>query len=686
MAGIVTKTSLLLGASLIVGMVCAESAAQAQDANSDAGDGEFLGTITLGESKRDVQTDTATAVTVIDQDEIDDRQASTIAELIDSVPGVTLVNGSSPAGSGINIRGFGANSTYGTDQKVAIIVDGASTGAEELYRIGNQLFTDPYLYKSVEVTRGTVGSYEYGSGIVGGTVRLETKDASDFTGGVPGFNVGVTIGAYSNTDGLNGSVTGAWQPTENLELLANYAYREQDVQDDGDGEEIGNSAFELPSYLLKGRYSFGESHSVMASYTNSEAQDRDVPYDSFGTTGGSFGNVDRDTTTETTSVVYTFNPVANELINLDVALTYANQEITQDCIEESAPFGCFAVVDADHQYETTKLTAKNYSFLETGAFTHDMRYGVEWLEKERLDANSAPGGTDERYALFLVDEITLADGLTFTPAVRYESQELEGAFFSLATGERIPGTTEYDALVGAASLRYEFDSGFAAFASYAYSESFPILDDIPASATSNTVNVVTPELINTFEAGLSYDTIGFLREEDVFAFKLNVYNTVVDDITSYAGADQVELNGVEIEGSYALPSGTYFDLNANFVDGEEIQEPDDEGMMAVVDWDNTPQDTIRLTVGQRIGEATDVSAEVLTAFDRTVDTGSPTPTEVDAFTVLNLRATIAPQEGVLEGTQFRFGVENALDEFYTPLLATRPAPGRNFKVTVSHLF
>ena len=69
----------------------------------------LLGTLVLGESKREVQTDTAVSITTVDQEEIDDRQEGTVAELIDSVPGVSLVNGSTPQGSGINIRGFGAN-------------------------------------------------------------------------------------------------------------------------------------------------------------------------------------------------------------------------------------------------------------------------------------------------------------------------------------------------------------------------------------------------------------------------------------------------------------------------------------------------------------------------------------------------------------------------------------------------
>lgn len=90
------------------------------------------------------------------------------------MPGVSLVNGATPHGSGINIRGFSANGTYGTDHKVLVQLDGASSGAEELYRISGQMFTDPALYREVEVIRGMVGSFEFGTGAFGGVVRRVT--------------------------------------------------------------------------------------------------------------------------------------------------------------------------------------------------------------------------------------------------------------------------------------------------------------------------------------------------------------------------------------------------------------------------------------------------------------------------------------------------------------------------------
>ena len=181
-------TPLLRGSTALVCISLAVPAL-AQQAETDVSNDEpgYLGTLVLTGGKRDLSYGTALSRTVVDSEEIEDRQASTVAQLIDSVPGVTLVNGTTPQGSGINIRGFGANTTYGSDQKIAVQLDGASVGSEELYRIGTQLFTDPLLFRRVEVLRGTIGSFAYGSGIVGGVVTLETKNASDFTHGDLGF-------------------------------------------------------------------------------------------------------------------------------------------------------------------------------------------------------------------------------------------------------------------------------------------------------------------------------------------------------------------------------------------------------------------------------------------------------------------------------------------------------------------
>lgn len=643
-----------------------------------AQDSDFLGTIQLGESKREVLTDTAAPVTVVDQEEIDDRQAGTIAELIDSVPGVALVNGSTPQGSGINIRGYGANGQFGTDQKVSVQVDGATTGAEELYRIGNQLFTDPFLYKSVEVVRGTVGSFAYGSGIIGGVVLLETKDASDFTGGELGFNLRQTLELTSNGDNFNTSTIFAWQPSQDLEFLGNYILRQQDDQVDGDGDVIGNSAFELPTSMIKAKYTFGQNkdQTLTFSYSDTTTDETDVPYDTFMTTAGMFGNVDRVTESQTASLRYTYSPEANDLVDLAVTLSYANQKIDQQSTAGpgESPF-LAAVKNADHQYETTKLNVTNTSFFTTGAVDHELVAGVEFTRKERLNASSAPGGIDNRFAVFVVDEMAIGSAFTVTPAFRYEKSRIEGS--------TVPndGTYENDALMGGLSARYGFGNGAAVFASYAYTENLPILDDLGGAgfmALSPDEAMSQSEKAETYEIGASYDGFDVFQAGDTLSFKANIYQTKLWDVTSYSAGslNRVETEGLELEASYAQENGFYLDANANFTNGKELNF---DG--TTQDWRNSVADSLRLTVGQKFGEELDVSWEAVS--NARIDINGE---ETSSFVVHNLRATYLPQSGVLEGTEFRVGVENLLDRDYRPAASTRDAPGRNFKFTVARTF
>jgi len=630
-----------------------------------AQDADFLGTIQLGESKREVQTDTAIAITEVDQEEIDDRQADSIAELVDSVPGVTLVNAGTPKGAGINIRGFGANGTYGTDQKVAVVVDGASVGSEEIYRVATQLFTDPALYRSVSVIRGTVGSFAYGSGIIGGVVQLDTVDASDFTDGQPGFKVRETLQYSTNGDGLTSSTILAWQPTQNFEFLANYTSRKQSDQIDGSGTVRDDTAFDLPSGLVKGRFTFGADNdqSVTVSYSDTTTDEKDVPYDTFNTTSNTFGNVDRRTQSRTAVIAYDYAPVGNDLIDLTATLSYADQKIDQESN------GAIPVTNADLRYETLKFNVTNTSLFTTGAIDHTLLAGFEVLEKKRLNAASAYGGTDRRFAIFAVDEMQIGDAWTFTPAVRFETSHIVG---STAPNN---GTYDNNALMGGVSARYQFQNGFAVFGSAAYTENLPILDDL-----NNTTYMSQSEKSTTYELGASYDGVDVFSSGDELSLKANVYQTTTTDITSYSGVAEVKTEGVELEAAYAHSQGYYLDANANFARGDDFTSAG-----VKTDWDNTPANSLRMTVGRKFGRELDLSWEAVANF-KDVRTTSTATTTTPGFLAHNLRATYIPQSGILEDTEIRFGIENVFNLDYKPLLSTRKAAGRNIKLTVSHTF
>ncbi len=627
-----------------------------------------LDAVELGNSKRDVHTETATSVTTINQEEINDRQAGTIAELIDSVPGVSLINGSTPQGSGINIRGFGANTTYGTDQKVLVLVDGATAGSEELYRIGTQLYTDPALYKHVSVIRGAAGAFEYGSGAIGGAVILETKDASDFTGGEPGVKLRQTLEFGTNGNQFTSSSILAWQPTEDFEVLGNYVYRSQNNQRDGDGNSIDYSEFALPSWLLKAKKTFGQDgdHSFELSYSDTQSEYNGVPYDEFTLAPGFFGFVDRDVHTRTAIAEYNFNPADNDLINLTATLSYADQEIFNTQVPQAGS----ALLNADHRYETTKLTVKNTSLFDTGAASHDLRAGIEVIRKDRVSASAAPGGTDERFAVFLVDEITIGDGLTLTPALRYETQKI-------SNNDDYAGN---NAFMGALSAHYKFDNGFAIFGSVVANSSLAIIDDqfdLILNPRGNPDFIHQIENAKSVELGVSYDRTSVFADGDDLRVKATAYRTELSDVTSYSGISDIETTGLELEASYSLESGFYVDFNGNIQEGDATASA--TGLSS--EWGLLPANEARVTLGKRFGEEVDLSWEVVSRGSRNAS-GLVT----DDVVLHNLRATFKPQNGVLEGTEIRVGVENLLDESYQTQFSVREAPGRNIKFTLAKTF
>lgn len=173
--GLVTRlATVLLGSVALSGLSVGLAAAQNQNTKNVT----LLERLVIGSGAAKVAIDTPQAVTVVDQKDIDDKQASTTGEIFDDMPGVTMVGSERPLGESFNIRGIGAAETSGDEARIIITVDGAKKFYEQ-YRMGS-FFSDPELYKQVEVLRGPASSTLYGAGAFGGVVNFTTKDASDF--------------------------------------------------------------------------------------------------------------------------------------------------------------------------------------------------------------------------------------------------------------------------------------------------------------------------------------------------------------------------------------------------------------------------------------------------------------------------------------------------------------------------
>jgi hemoglobin/transferrin/lactoferrin receptor protein len=627
------------------------------------------------QSMRGVSTNTATAETTLDQNELDARQASTLAELMGTVPGVTLSNAATPQGSSINIRGLGADAgTYGSNTKVNVVIDGVAKGQEELYRQGSLLTVEPELFKEVKVVRGPAESFRFSSGAIGGTVEAVTKDAADILEGDDTFAFRQKLAFESNGKGAVSTSILAWRPDEALDVIAFYGYRKAEDYSDANGNVQADTGYKLPSYLIKAKYHVSPDLSFTASYSKNSIALRDVSYDFIGSLFAA--KVDADITDVTAYLAMEYRPVDNPMVNLTAKLVYSDE-----LIENLSATTSSTIYNADNRTERLAFILENTAEFSTGAAHHSLLAGLEVGRRERssishtgMNAGSTPGGTDEYVALYLTDEIDLG-ALTLTPQLRWESQTIT------SQGNATPADgTRYSASdwAGAISARYAFTPQWAAFGTVAYNTNLPIIDDL----TSPT-NIVTTEKATTYELGLSFDGNDVLAAEDRLAMKLTGFKTSIRDNTTYsnfnsADASRIDIAGVEFELSYAHPQ-FYVDLNAS-----HIRAKWGDGSW----FNNAPADSVQVTLGKRfMDDQLDLSVEMRHdwATSRNVQFGGGTNSS-PAFTTWSVSAAYTPSSGPLDGVQFRGGIENLFNADYTPYLSSRPAPGRTFKFSVVKVF
>ncbi len=663
--------------------------------NLSAADGEFIGTVTLGESRRGVQTDVAASETIITQDEIEDRQPGTVAELLDTIPNVNLLNGSTPQGAGISIRGLGNQAgTYGTDGKIAVVVDGVASGAEEIYRNGGSLALEPELYRKIRVTRGPSNGFRYSSGAIGGSIELETKDARDFLEEGDTFAFRGKAGYESNGDGNLFTGILAFRPVENFELLGFFGRRDIDARDDGGNNTLNNTDFSQRSHLIKGSYRFSDDLKLTFAHSHNEVPQFDTDYNAFSGVPSGFGTVDRYTEDQTSYVELAYDPVDNDLVNLTFRLQRKNEEI--ELTPRDNPFGPlgFTLLEANHLTETRSLRIDNLARFSLGSTNHNLTTGVEYSKRDRTSATdgglndaSSLGGTDKSIAVYIVDEIEVNNSLTVTPQLRYETQTLEGKNNPVASAFGAPyvdaNDVEFDksALTGALSVKYDFTDNWAAFGTWAYNENLPPLDDLGTSF------ITQSERAETVEVGVSYDGLDVFTSNDTLKGKLTYFQTDIRNGTTYSGIDSIDLDGLELELSYAHPD-FYVDFNAGRTRGE-ITEITAGSSFAKGDFfDHTPADAVQLTLGKRfLDNQLDANIEVSHAFshDRTNQTsGARSPSE--SYTLVDLSMSYKPNQGVLKGTEWRASVENATDREFRRFGSSRNGTGRNFVFSIAKTF
>jgi hemoglobin/transferrin/lactoferrin receptor protein len=641
--------------------------------------------VTAGEDK--IAIETPQAVTTLDQEDIDSKQATTMADVIEDVPGVSVVGGVSALGQSFNIRGIGS-ALAGDESKIIVQVDGVNKFHEQ-YRVGS-FFSEPELYKRIDVLRGPASSTLYGTGALAGVLTFATKDARDFLPDGQHFAARAKAGYEDNSESTLYSGIVALQPFERLDVLAAYNQRGGNDYENGSGEIVSPSRSKSESLLVKSRVYLGEGgeHSIWASFQK-WSSDSFQPYDQ---QEGAFPSMVRRKVDDLTAVFGYDNEFAgNDWLDFEAQFSYADTAVGQTENEFSP--GTLGL-DSDYSYATTQARIQNTSSFSmndaTSLFLTIGAQGQKQLRRNpRILANGTtlhgagthPEGYTELTGLFAQAELLWREKLTLIAGVRFDDQHLD-------PGRGVPTTTDVDneAFSPKFAALYNFTPNFGLFGSFARTERLPTLDETFSRSGARGANfALEPEKSDNTELGATFTFTGLASESDSLNVKLTGFrNDVTNLITTATAGSYYSINigearyeGVELEAEYSLPR---LYLRAGAARMEGIDETTAEPLNTI------PADELTLTAAwilQRTGLTLGWRGEFASAQD---EVSGPFARPTPGHAVHGLFATWKPQGGFLRGTDIRFGVDNVTDETFRRHLSALDAEGRTFKISVGHTF
>ncbi|MDP8798666.1 TonB-dependent hemoglobin/transferrin/lactoferrin family receptor [Serratia marcescens] len=344
-------------------------------------------------------------VTVIEGNSPESQTATSAADMLRRVPGITVNGTGRSNGQDVTMRGYGKNG-------VLTLVDGIRQGTDTGHIGGT--FLDPALVKRIEIVRGP-SALLYGSGALGGVIAYETVDAADLLlpGRDSGFRVYGTAGSGDHSMGMGAS---AYGKTDNLDGLLSFGTRDVGNLRQGNGFDAPNDET-ISNVLAKGTWKIDDNQSLSGDlrYYNNDAQEPKNPQ----TPDSSSSNpkTNRSTIQRDAALSYKLKPVGQDWLDATVKLYTSEVKINAHNAGATDEF----------RKQTTnggKLENRTRLFADSFA-SHLLTYGSEVYEQKQQ-----PGGATTSFPQakinfasgWLQDEITLRDlPITLLAGTRYDN-------------------------------------------------------------------------------------------------------------------------------------------------------------------------------------------------------------------------------------------------------------------------
>lgn len=563
--------------------------------------------------------DVASSVNVLNNEDLENINASDIKNMLRYETGVTVGTGGGQASrfgyKGFNIRGMDEN-------RIKIMVDGidqadsfAPSGSP--YQRAGRNYVDIDAMKQIEILKGPASSL-YGSDAIGGVVAFTTKDPADYLR--PDGNdtaMSVKMQYRGADEELSETLTLA-NRTGKLDTMLVYTHRDAGEQENYDDTIGGTGAartepdpvdYDSDNYLAKAQYQINDRHRIglvvenFESYTKTDVQSK---------LEGSYTDyyIGKDTVTrERYGIFHEWQ--ANTALFDSLRWTLDQQTSESDQDTHHVYRGARRVKAYTQEEESLDFQAQFDKQWQEHQFTYGVSYETTDTTNvtDTLYLDSPSQNTYDRYiplvesksiGAFLQDQITLMDGkLLLIPGVRYDKFEanpdLDNTFQppTAITGE----LTDHDSDKFTFRLGsvYKLTDEYSIYGNYSQGFKSPeVIDSYYGSHRnygpgSNYLSLPNPDLkpeeSDSFEIGFrangqhgSFQISAFYNEYTNFIESAAVDNTyegvTYDSVTQNVNIDEVTIKGVELQGALWLdsalgaPMGTSLQMSIAYADGE----------------------------------------------------------------------------------------------------------------------
>lgn len=609
-------------------------------------------------------------VTVIEGNSPESQTATSAADMLRRVPGLTVNGTGRSNGQDVSMRGYGKNG-------VLTLVDGIRQGTDTGH-IG-ATFLDPALVKRIEVVKGPAAML-YGSGALGGVIAYETVDAADLL--LPGHDTGYRVyGTAGSGDHSLGMGASAYGKTDNLDGLLSFGTRDVGDLRQGNGFDAPNDET-ISNVLAKGTWKIDDAQSLSGDlryYNNSAREPKNPQEPDFSRSNPM---TQRSTIQRDAALSYKLKPLNQQWLDADVKVYTSEVKINAHDAGSTDEF----------RKQTThgaKLENRTRLFADSFA-SHLLTYGSESYQQKQ-----APGGATTSFPQakidfasgWLQDEITLRDiPVTLLAGTRYDNYK------GSSQGH---DDVNADKWSSRGALTYSPTDWLMLFGSYSQAFRAPTMGEMYNDSRHFPGNYwvpnpnLRPETTSTAEYGFGLRFDDLLMADDNLQFKASYFDTDAKDYislyvtrtqTASQNISRAKIWGWDTSLSYQTPWFNW-DLAYNRTRGKDKSRSGELNGNSGEWLSDINPDTVTSSLDVPLGESGLSTGWVATFAERSTHVATGTA-EQGGYGVNDFYLSYKGHER-LQGVTTTVVLGNAFDkEYYSP--QGIPQDGRNAKLLVSY--